>query len=74
VARDRYGPVVGGDDVVIPVAGSSDLPAAVLVDLEDEQSGTYYVHAVAPAATLDERLKTRSRGGTRARFRAITAG
>ena len=59
---------------MIPVAGSGDLPAAVLVDIDDEKSGTYYVHAVAPAATLDELLETVSRSGTSTRVRAITAG
>ena len=43
---------------MIPVADSGDLPAAVLVDIDDEKSGTYYVHAVAPVATLDGRLET----------------
>jgi DNA-binding GntR family transcriptional regulator len=57
---------------VIPVAGSGDLPAAVLVDIDDEKTGTYYVHAVAPPATLDELLETSSRSGTRTRVRAIT--
>jgi hypothetical protein len=59
---------------MIPVAGSGDLPATVLVDIDDEKSGTYYVHAVAPAATLDELLETRFRSGTGTRVRAITAG
>jgi hypothetical protein len=59
---------------VIPVAGSGDLPAAVLVDIDDEKSGTYYMHAVAPAATLDELRETFSRSGTGPRGRAITAG
>jgi DNA-binding GntR family transcriptional regulator len=49
---------------VIPDAGTGDLPTEVLVDIDDEKSGLYYVHAVAPA-TLDERLKSLSRSGTR---------
>lgn len=59
---------------MISVADSGDLPAAVLVDIDDEKSGTYYVHAVAPSATLDGRLETLARTGTRTRRRAITAG
>jgi hypothetical protein len=59
---------------VTPVAGSGDLSAAVLVDIDDETSGAYYVHAVAPMAMLDGRLETLLREGTRTRRRAITAG